>query len=74
MVFDKVVQIIADTLSVDSSEITKDTNLLEDLEADSLNAVEVMLELEDEFDIEFEDLDIEQFSTVDKIVELIEKS
>lgn len=74
MVFDKVVEIIADTLSVDSSKITKDTNLLEDLQADSLNAVEVMLELEDEFDIEFEDLDIEQFSTVDKIVELIQKS
>lgn len=74
MVLEKVISIIADVLSVDPDKITEETNLIEDLEADSLNGVEVMLELEDEFDVEFEDLDMEEFATVGKIVDLIERS
>lgn len=74
MVLEKVISIIADALSVDPDKITEETNLIEDLEADSLNGVEVMLELEDEFDVEFEDLDMEEFATVGKIVDLIERS
>ena len=74
MVLEKVISIIADVLSVDPDKITEETNLIEDLEADFLNGVEVMLELEDEFDVEFEDLNMEEFATVGKIVDLIERS
>lgn len=72
MVFEKVKNIIVDQLGVDESLITLDTNLMKDLEADSLDAVEVILGVEETFDFEIPDEDAEKFETVKDIVEYIE--
>ena len=52
MTFDKVREIIVEQLSVDESMVTMDTNLMKDLEADSLDAVEIIMAIEEEFDLE----------------------
>ncbi len=53
MVFDKVRDIIVDQLSVDESMVAMDTNLMKDLEADSLDAVEIIMAIEEEYGIGF---------------------
>ncbi len=52
MAFDKIRSIIMEQLSVEESLVTMDTNLMKDLEADSLDAVEIIMAIEEEFDIE----------------------
>ena len=52
MAFDKIKEIIIEQLSVEEDDITMDTHLMKDLEADSLDAVEIIMAIEDEFDIE----------------------
>lgn len=71
-VFDKVKQIIINELKVDADKITPDTNLKNDLGADSLDAVEIVMALEDEFNISIPDEEIQNISTVKKLVEYIE--
>lgn len=72
MVFDKVVKIIVEQLDVDGDiEITPETSLMNDLEADSLDAVEVIMALEDEFDIEIPDEDAENFKNIGDIAKYI---
>lgn len=74
MVFKKVVEIIVDQLEVDNAEkITPETSLMGDLEADSLDAVEVIMALEDEFDIEIPDEDAEGFKNIGDIAKYIEE-
>ncbi|UKI51262.1 MAG: acyl carrier protein [Clostridium sp.] len=70
--FDKVKQIIINELKVDADKITPDTNLKDDLGADSLDAVEIVMALEDEFNISIPDEEIQNISTVKKLVEYIE--
>lgn len=73
MLFDKIKEIVAEQLEVEDVEgITKETSLTEDLEADSLDAVEIMMALEDEFEIEIPDEDAEGFKNVGDIVDYIE--
>jgi len=72
MVFEKVREIIADQLNIDADEITLDTNVTKDLEADSLDAVEIILAIEDEYDIEIPEDQAEQFQLVSNIVKFIE--
>ena len=72
MVFDKVREIIADQLDVDLEEITPDTDLKKDLEADSLDAVEIIVSLESEYGIEIPDEVAEEFRTVGNISDYIE--
>ncbi|MBO5517862.1 MAG: acyl carrier protein [Firmicutes bacterium] len=72
MVFDKVREIIAEQLDVDTEEITLDTSLTKDLEADSLDAVEIIMALEDEYNIEIPDEVAEEFKTVGDIVKCVE--
>mgnify|MGYP000983398190 CR=1 FL=1 len=55
MTFEKVREIIVEQLSVDESMVTMDTNLMKDLEADSLDAVEIIMAIEEEFDLEIPD-------------------
>lgn len=72
MVFEKVVNIIAEQLGVDDVEsITMETSLMKDLEADSLDAVEIMMELEDEFGITVPDEDAENFKNIGDIVKYV---
>lgn len=72
MVFDKVKEIIIDQLDVDASAITPDTSLTKDLEADSLDAVEIIMAIEDEYKIEIPDEEAEKFSNIGDIVNFIE--
>lgn len=73
MIFEKVVSIIREQLGVeDDVEITKNTSMMKDLEADSLDAVEVMMALEDEFGLEIPDEEAEKFVNIGDIVSYIE--
>jgi acyl carrier protein len=72
MVFEKVKELIAEQLDVDASKITMDTDFMKDLEADSLDAVEIILGVEDEYGIEIPDEAAENFTKVGDIVEYIE--
>ena len=72
MTFEKIKEIIVDKLDVDASKVTMDTDILKDLEADSLDAVEVILGVEEEFGIEIPDDAADQFSTVSDIVNYVE--
>ena len=70
-VFERVKRIVVDRLGVDESEVTLDASFKDDLGADSLDVVELVMELEDEFDMEISDEDAEKISTVGEVVEYI---
>lgn len=73
--FEKIRSIISEQLSIDDLDtITLDTSLTEDLEADSLDAVEVIMALEDEFGIEIPDEEAEHFKTIGDICKFIENN
>ena len=73
--FEKIRSIISEQLSIDDIDsITLDTSLTEDLEADSLDAVEVIMALEDEFGIEIPDEEAEHFKTIGDICKFIENN
>ena len=73
--FEKIRLIISEQLSIDDVDtITLDTSLTEDLEADSLDAVEVIMALEDEFGIEIPDEEAEHFKTIGDICKFIENN
>ena len=74
MVFDKIRDIIVEQLSVDKSLVTADTNLMKDLEADSLDAVEIIMGIEEEFGIESPDDEAEKFQTVGDLVKYVENA
>ena len=69
--FEKVREIIADKLSINEDEITMDSSFLEDLNADSLDIVELIMALEDELDMEIPDEDAESFVTVGDVVKYV---
>lgn len=71
MIFEKVKHIIVDQLGVNENEITTDSVFTEDLGADSLDVVEFIMALEEEFDIEIPDEAAEKVSTVGDVVEYI---
>ena len=60
MTFETIRDIIVEQLSVDPSLVTEDTNLMKDLEADSLDAVEIIMAIESQFDIEIPDEEAEE--------------
>ena len=71
-VFEKVRDVIAEQLGVEDVEIiTMDTTFIDDLGADSLDIVELIMALEEEFDIEIPEADAEKISTVGDVVEYI---
>ncbi len=72
--FNKVVGIIVDQLGVENEGITMETSLMDDLEADSLDAVEIIMSLEDEFDMEIPDTEAENFKSIGDIVRYIESN
>jgi len=73
MTFDKIKEIIVEQLSVEEAAVTLETHLMKDLEADSLDAVEIIMAIEDEFDIEVPDEDAEKFQSVGDIVKYVEE-
>ncbi len=72
MVLEKVKMILADQLEVEEDTITTDTDIQDDLGADSLDVVDLVMSLEDEFEIEVPDEDIEGLRTVGALVSYIE--
>lgn len=74
MYFEKVKNLIAQELSVDPSKIEMETRLAEDLGADSLDAVELIMAIEDEFGVQVSDEMAQQIRKVGDIVELLEKN
>ncbi len=72
MVIDKVKEIIANQLGVDAGEINPDTRLQEDLHADSLDTVELVMAAEEEFGVEIEDEVVLTFKTVGDVAKYIE--
>ncbi|MBQ1630442.1 MAG: acyl carrier protein [Firmicutes bacterium] len=72
MVFDKIREIIVEQLQVDEDEITLETNLMKDLSADSLDAVEIIMASEDEYGFEIPDEEAEKMQTVQDLVNFVE--
>ncbi|MFC1478220.1 acyl carrier protein [Candidatus Margulisiibacteriota bacterium] len=70
-VFEKVKNVVIDQLGVNESEITKDASYIDDLGADSLDTVELVMAFEEEFDTEIPDEEAEKITTVGKTVSYI---
>ena len=73
MIFEKVASELAQQFELDPASITMDTNLVDDLGADSLDVVELIMALEDSFGIAISDEDAAELYTVRRIVEYLEK-
>ena len=71
--YDKVKNIVVDKLGVEESRIVPEANFLDDLGADSLDIVELIMEFEEEFDLEIPDEDAETITTVGAAVDYINK-
>ncbi|MBK5252692.1 MAG: acyl carrier protein [Peptostreptococcaceae bacterium] len=72
MVFDRIKEIVVEQLVLDNADdIKMGTSMIDDLDADSLDAVEVIMAIEDEFDIEIEDEDAEGFKSIGDIVNYV---
>ena len=71
--FDKVKEVIIDKLGVDDSAITEDAHFVNDLGADSLDTVELIMEFEEEFGIEIPDEDAENITTVSSAIKYIKE-
>jgi len=71
-VFDKVKAIIVEQLSVEEDDITMESSFVDDLGADSLDIVELVMALEEEFDLEIPDEDAEKIRTVGEAVKYIQ--
>lgn len=67
----KVKEIIVEELGVEESQVTMEANFIEDLGADSLDTVELIMKFEEEFDIDIADEDAEKLTTVGKAVEYL---
>ena len=74
MVFEKVREILCDQLDIDPEDVTLDSNIVEDFGADSLDLVDFVMSLEDEFDKEIPDEDIEGIKTIGDVVSYIDNS
>ena len=72
MVFEKVKEILCQQLDVEEDKVTMEANISEDLQADSLDGVDMVMSLEDEFDVEIPDEEIENIKTVGDLVHYIE--
>lgn len=73
MVIDKVKELVAEQLGISKDKITENSNIIEDLGADSLDVIEMLMTLEDEYGITISDDKISQIKTINQIVELIEE-
>ncbi len=68
---EKVIEIVSDQMGVDKSEITRETSFVNDLNADSLDTVELVMEFEDEFELSIPDEEAEKIQTVGQAIDYI---
>ena len=69
---ERVAEIVAEQMGVDKSQVTRETSFVNDLGADSLDTVELVMEFEDEFDISIPDEDAEKIQTVGQAIDYVE--
>ena len=69
----KVIEIVSDQMGVDKSEITRETSFVNDLNADSLDTVELVMEFEDEFEMSIPDEEAEKIQTVGQAIDYIKE-
>jgi len=74
MVFEKIKELLAEQLDIDENNITNESLLVEDLGADSLDAIDIVMSVEDEFKVEVPDEIIEKIETVGDIVTYVENN
>ncbi|MCM1225809.1 MAG: acyl carrier protein [Clostridium sp.] len=74
MIFDKVKELIIDQLDADEDAVTMEAVIIDDLDADSLDVVDLVMSIEEEFDIEIPDEAVEKIKTVGDIVNYIENN
>jgi acyl carrier protein len=74
MIFEKVQEKVAEQLGVEIDEVSVESSFIDDLGADSLDIVELLMALEEEFDIEIPDEEAEKLSTVSDVVEYIKNN
>ncbi len=74
MIYEKVKAIIAEQLDIDPESVTYDASITDDLGADSLDVVDLVMSFEDEFDVEIPDEAVETIHTVSDIVKYIEEN
>ncbi len=74
MVFEKIKEILAEQLDTNADEMSMTTRIVDDLGADSLDVVEMLMTVEDEFEIEIPDSVIEDLKTIGDVVEYIQKN
>ena len=73
MVLEKIKEILSEQFDTEEDAITAETNLQDDLGADSLDVVDLLMSIEDEFEVEIPDEEVENIKTVGALVEYIEK-
>lgn len=73
MIFNKIKEIIVENLGCEEEDVALEANLIKDLNADSLDIVELSMACEDEFGVKIEDEDFEKIQTVKDIVDYVEK-
>lgn len=71
MIFEKVQKIIAEQLGTDVDEVTLESNIVDDLDMDDLDIIEFAMAIEEEFDIEIPDCNLDNMNTVGDVVEYI---
>lgn len=70
---EKIMEIIRNQFNLDEDQLDLDTNFQEDLDADSLDLIEMIMVFEDEFDVEIEDEDVTNIATVSDAIEEVKK-
>ncbi len=73
MIFEKLTEILAEQLAADQESMTMNTKIAEDLGADSLDLVDLLMSVEDEFSVEIPDEEVENLHTIGDVVEYISK-
>lgn len=68
---EKIYQIVSEQMGIDKSELTRDTSFVDDLNADSLDTVELVMEFEDEFEMSIPDEEAEKIRTIGQIVDYV---
>ncbi|MDO5713229.1 MAG: acyl carrier protein [Tissierellia bacterium] len=70
---EKILSMIGEQFNVDVNDLTEDTNFMDDLNADSIELVELVMSIEDEFEIQVEDEVLEQLKTIGDVLDYIEE-